>query len=229
MKPSVPVEKLSCRADRQASLGRLAANMSHNVNNPLTYVLNYIFILKETVKDEKAQAVLKKMEQGVNKAKATLQELVDLSRPPKDPVEDLRLKPVIAEAIDEFADKKGRGRTKIREAIDEHLKVRAPRLGLRLVVSALLENAAEAGAAEVRLEGRRQGGMAVLTVCDDGSGMEKEDLTRLFEPFFSTRTGGRGLSLYMSYNILRSFGADVWCSSEPGRGTEFNIILPVAP
>ena len=65
-----------------------------------------------------------------------------------------------------------------------------------------------------------------VLVIDNGCGIAPEDQKRIFEPFFSTRQGGTGLGLFLSLNFVRRCGGDLHVTSEPGRGSTFEIVLP---
>jgi signal transduction histidine kinase len=74
------------------------------------------------------------------------------------------------------------------------------------------------------------GGGVAIRVSDDGVGISAENLPRIFDPFFTTkRVGGTGLGLSVSYGLLRRYGGDIKVTSEPGRGTTFEVLLPEKP
>jgi signal transduction histidine kinase len=72
-------------------------------------------------------------------------------------------------------------------------------------------------------------GIVRLTIADTGVGIEKKNLERIFDPFFSTKEGGTGLGLALTHQIIEEHGGTITCESEVGRGTTFTISLPAAP
>jgi signal transduction histidine kinase len=91
----------------------------------------------------------------------------------------------------------------------------------------LLLNAVQAsppgGQVTVEAEAREQ---VHVRVIDNGCGIAPQDQKRIFEPFFSTRQGGTGLGLFLSLNFVRRWGGELHVTSEPGRGSTFEIVLP---
>jgi two-component system, NtrC family, sensor histidine kinase AtoS len=107
--------------------------------------------------------------------------------------------------------------------------VMAEPTGLEQVLINLVLNAREAGARQVRIEtapapGRP--GYLRVSVSDDGSGIEKDLVAKLFQPFFTTKPKGTGLGLWLSQRIIQDHGGHVVVESIPGEGTTFAIILP---
>jgi two-component system NtrC family sensor kinase len=94
------------------------------------------------------------------------------------------------------------------------------------IINNALDAMSENGHLEIRLEPRGQEAVSV-TIKDDGCGIPKEDLDRIFEPFFSRKAQGTGLGLSISYGIVEKLGGRISVASEVGRGTTFTIVLPV--
>jgi signal transduction histidine kinase len=68
-----------------------------------------------------------------------------------------------------------------------------------------------------------------VTVADSGAGIPPEQLERIFDPFFSTKSGGTGLGLAFTLQVLKEHGGSIRCQSEVGRGTTFSVCIPAAP
>jgi signal transduction histidine kinase len=102
---------------------------------------------------------------------------------------------------------------------------------LRAAFLNLLRNSREAmpggGAVTVRTRGGADGAVEV-EVADDGPGIPSADLGRIFDPFYSTKSGGTGLGLAFALQVVREHGGSIACRSEPGRGTAFTVRLPAA-
>ena len=105
---------------------------------------------------------------------------------------------------------------------------------LQQVLVNLLVNAAHAsdtgGRIAITTRNCDGGGGVAISVSDQGVGITAEHLPRIFDPFFTTkRVGGTGLGLSVSYGLLRRYGGDIKVTSEPGRGTTFEVLLPETP
>ncbi len=102
---------------------------------------------------------------------------------------------------------------------------------LRQVFLNLIRNGLDAmpegGCLQIRAFANPAAGTVVVEVEDRGPGIPPEHLGRIFDPFFSTKEGGTGLGLAVSYGIVRSHGGHIDVESEPGRGTRMRVVLPV--
>jgi len=111
--------------------------------------------------------------------------------------------------------------------------VRADPVAIDQIVHNLIANALQAmdrqaeGPRELRLSVRREGERAVLDVADTGPGLPPEVLSRLFEPFFSTREGGLGLGLTLSESLAQAQGGRLSAGAAPGGGAQFSLNLPL--
>ena len=80
---------------------------------------------------------------------------------------------------------------------------------------------------EIRIRAESKDSKVLVTLSDTGVGIDKEDLERVFDPFFSKKDGkGTGLGLSVSYGIIRDHDGEIWAESTPGAGTTFHIVLP---
>ncbi len=233
-------------ADRLATVGRLAANVGHEINNPLSYILsNLRFIRKELEQGDEAssperQEVLEAAtaaHEGAERIRLIVQELrMMLSRPDDVALGPVELGAVIRGAL-KLASREVGERAQLIEECEGVPAVwgNGPRLGQ--VVLNLLINAAHAIAPgkpaenEVRVVARANGAGGVLVeVRDTGSGIPPENLERIFEPFFTTKPAGEGtgLGLSVSHTIVTQMGGTIQVESEVGRGSTFRITLPLA-
>jgi two-component system NtrC family sensor kinase len=211
--------------EKLAALERLAAGIAHNVNNPLSYVVNYLFILKEKVKDENAGPLIEKIEDGVRRAKDVLHGLIDMSAPSREPFGTVDLRGSISRAVSFLSSEAEKVGVTMTSSFEGPSVVTASEKGIDEVLLNILTNAINAGASEVSMQGRGNDHDVLLLISDNGPGINKEHLRKVFEPYFSTRPRGTGLGLYTSYHIIKSFGGNIWCESAPGRGARFGIVL----
>ncbi len=233
-------------ADRLAAVGRLAAGVGHEINNPLAYILgNLRFVHRELgslsgAPDEEDRqewvAALAEATEGAERVRVIVQDLKMLSRP-----DDVALSPVNLAAVVQSAAKMAhhevRERARVVLECDGVPAVHANAARLGQVFLNLLINAAHAiepGRAqehEIRVVARVSApGHVTVEVRDTGSGIPAEHLKRVFEPFFTTKPVGvgTGLGLSVCHRIITSLGGGIRVESEPGRGTSFFITLPAA-
>lgn len=238
------------RADRLAALGTLASGVAHEINNPLTYVLgNVEFVVRRlrahAAKDDPALVApdaLKLAEalshaiEGVHRVRATLRDLMTFAHGNVNERSLVDVRAVLNSAI-QMAWHEIRHRAKLVRQLNDIPPVEANEARLGQVFLNLLVNAAQAipeGAAdkhEVRVVTRTgESGEAIIEISDTGEGMPQEVAARVFDPFFTTRSGARGggLGLSISHGIVRELGGDIELRSAPGRGSSFTLLLPSA-
>lgn len=216
------------QADKLGALGRLTAGIAHNVNNPLTYSLNYLYILSEVAVDEKTKELLKKAEEGIKKAKNVLEGLLDFSAPSEGEGAVIDVNEAIMEILAFLSNEIKKKNILIYTELGDNIKVRATKKAMEEVILNLIANSIDASAKKITIETYSEPHGIIITIADNGGGIDKEDLPKIFEPYFTTKPKGKGigLGLYMSYNIIKSLGGDIWCNSKKGTGTHFFILLP---
>lgn len=227
-------EKALAVAERLAAVGRLAADVSHEINNPLAIMKNYIYIIgrKKMKPDDPNQLYLKIIDGEIDRVARIIRSFNEFYKGSQaTSMEEIDLMAPLGEVL-AFCreDLEGKGIT-VEERIAESEKVMADKDKLKQVFLNLIKNAAEAmpDGGRLTVETKKGDGTISVSVTDTGMGISKEGLEKLFTPFFSTKgVKGTGLGLSVSYGIIKNFNGDIKVESEEGKGTTFRVVLPVA-
>jgi len=226
--------------DRLASLGRVAAGVAHEFNNPLAWVIGGIEQIRAGLAEREGHGDLLAIVEEVLEGTGRLAKIVRELRPtgPNAPLDPAGI--AVGETIDaaaRMAAHRIHRRGHLRIDVDPELpRVIADSTRLAQVLLNLIINSAESlpapgvGGGNVQVSATRDGDDVVVRVNDDGCGIEDVDLVRVFEPFYSTRTaqGGTGLGLWIGRSIVESFGGKLALRSERGVGTTVDVRLRVA-
>jgi signal transduction histidine kinase len=217
--------------ERLSSLGRLSTVVAHEIRNPLMIIKTSLRTLRrEDARPEQVTTAAKDIDEEITRLNRIVTEVLDFARPIKFDLAPADLNALAKDAA-RAAGAEG-GSTHIRLDLDPAIPpVTTDAERLRQALVNILGNAVQAVAgrqAEIRLRTRRIDGrhLSVL-VTDNGNGIAPEDLPRLFDPYFTTRRTGTGIGLAISRNIIEGLGGRITVASEPNRGTEVRIELPV--
>ncbi len=230
---TMTAEKLSL-VEKQVSVGRLAAGVAHEINNPLTAILTLSMLVRRKLpQDDPRRADLDIVCDEATRCRDIVQSLLDFARerPTRMDVVD------VGEVVEEtcaFVERYGAfaGMNLVASVTEEPFLVRGDAKQLQQVVTNLLLNAAEASApgdtVRIAVEEDSSGGFVHVVVEDHGRGIPADALQRIFEPFFTTKEGGTGtgLGLSVSLGIVQRHEGTIQIESEPGRGTRATVVLP---
>ncbi len=219
------------RAEHLATLGELAAGLAHEIRNPLAGIAGVIDIIGRDLPEKSpARDVLKEVKQEVMRVNRIVSDLLETARPkpPECRVADLNS---TAEHAVIFARQ---------QALSKPVKVELHKSGGQLLVEHdtgqihqvllnLMLNAIQAieGPGQVDVDVHTRDGVAVVGVSDTGQGIPAEHLPNIFRPFYTTKGRGTGLGLSLARRIVEDHGGKITVQSEPGRGSTFEVQLPL--
>lgn len=216
--------------EKLAGLGRIAAGVAHEVNNPLGGMLNCIDTLKKHPDDpELLRRYLNLLETGLNRIASTVRGLlVDLhyeaSPKPCDLACLFDLKDLVA------AEMEGRNvQLHWENALDREACLSCSCPHLQQIILNLTKNGVQAmpDGGTLAVRSRREARALVLEVEDTGIGISEQDQHHLFDPFFTNRPDGSGLGLWITFRLVQRMGGSIQVDSAPGRGSRFEVRLPL--
>jgi PAS domain S-box-containing protein len=230
--------------DKMASLGKLSASVVHEINNPIAGILNLTMLIKRISEEENISETdkdhfkkyLTLMETETRRISRIVSNLLAFSRQSKFELKSFNLNSVIEKTLILNSNLLKINSIKVNKIIDPSLpNLMGSEDQLQQVVMNLVSNAAEA------MEGKDGGKITIKTgyslhsnkieisIKDNGTGIPREDLPKLFEPFYTTKKKGKGVGLGLSvvYGIVNEHGGTINVESQPGEGTTFNLEFPL--
>ena len=216
------------RSEKLAGIGRLAAGVAHEMNNPLAVILGYARLLRRRTSGDVAED-LTVIEEEAERARDIVEGLLDLSRPLPPSREAVDLRATCDEVVSRLREAGVLG--EVRVSVEGEGSVEGHGDKLRQVVQNLVRNGVEAAGAggEVHVRVTGTGASAEVVVEDTGPGLDPAAAARLFEPFFTTKDRGTGLGLAVSRAIARAHGGDVMAGARSGGGATFTLRVPSSP
>lgn len=233
------------QSDRLASLGQLSASVAHEINNPLSGVLNLSKLMQRILTDDgvpasRVQEFRRYLSQVINETARVgriVSDLLAFSRRSKPQSKRTDLNEIVRNTISLLSHKLKLSNVEVEENLAPDLPaVRCDSSQMQQVVINLVMNGAEAtqprsqGKVIVRTSARPEEKIAVLEVEDNGEGIPPEFLSKIFDPFFTTKGEGKGVGLGLSvvYGIVEAHGGELEVNSSLGKGTVFTVTLPLA-
>jgi two-component system NtrC family sensor kinase len=236
------------QSEKMASLGQLVAGIAHEINNPLAFVLNNIFVVRESLgrleaeggagltadlqgRLEKDRRRLGDMQEGAERVKDLVTKLRTFSRLDEGQFKTINIHESI-ESVLLFLQHKMEGRIQVERHYNAPDSLACFAGELNQVLMNLIANAIDsiADTGTITITTRHEDGNFIALVRDTGKGIPEEIRHRIFEPFFTTKPPGEGtgLGLAVSYGIVKAHRGSIECFSVPGKGTEFILKIPLS-
>lgn len=223
------LERVAQQQERLSAIGRMAARVAHDINNPLSVVRGVAELMeKQAARTNDAQSMddSRLILHHIERCQRTVEQLLSYGRPVRLHAERHDLNVLCAEMSGRWQRQNPSAVLKLTPA-EEALPVAVDTLQLERVIDNLLDNARDAApAGGIELHLGQSDGMAVLQVLDTGPGFSEEARAHLFEPFHTTKRGGSGLGLASCLSIVRALGGDMSVGNGPGG--EVIVKLPLS-
>lgn len=235
------MEDAIAKSERLAAVGRMAAGLAHEIRNPLGSISGSIQIMRAALEHElkpphdRLMAIILRETDRLN---GIITRFLSYAQPNTRKMPNVHLASLIADAVTLFKnDHRYSGTVCVATDVDDRIRLACDPESLKQVFWNLMLNAAQAMpeggdiAIGVTVTEGRGGaaGECIITVADNGQGMDETAVSRIFEPFYTTKEGGTGLGLSTVQKIIEDHSGAISVHSKKGEGSAFSIRLPIAP
>ena len=237
-------DEMLMQSSKMAALGKMAAGIAHEINNPLAVIAEKAGWLKDLLVEEDVaqspnlkefQDTLGRIEYHVDRAKKVTHRLLGFARRMEPVSEKVDVNRVLDESVGFLENEARFLNINIQEDLDPNLPlITSDTTQLQQVFLNLMNNAIDAigkdGEINITTRYISRNNMLAIEIADNGPGIPKENLGKIFDPFFTTKEVGKGtgLGLSISYSIIEKLGGQIRVASGPDHGTTFSILLPVS-
>lgn len=225
-------QKILMEEDKMASIGRLAAGVAHEINNPLTTILTSAMLMQEdTDPDDPRYQELQTMANEALRCRKIVSNLLDFARQTEPTMKLTDVNKAIRKCVVLIRKQAAFNDVTVEENPAKDLpEISVDKAQIEQALINLILNAIEAtdpgGKVTINSRFASETSMVEITVSDTGKGISEEDIDRIFEPFFTTGESGTGLGLAITHGIVEQHGGRIDVKSKFGQGTSFTIRLP---
>ena len=222
------------RSRRLASIGRLAAGVAHEIRNPLSSIKGFATYFKERYQDvPQDQKTATIMIQEVDRLNRVVSQLLEFARPVSIKPQPTRLSAFIDDSsklIETRAAEKGivvtvNNSDRVDEVMTDPDRLNQVLLNIYLNAIESMDNGGEL---KIKLKSTKKSGDFEIQISDTGGGIDTQDLSKIFDPYYTTKSSGTGLGLAIAHNIVQAMGGKIEVASAPGTGTRFTIQIPIS-
>lgn len=229
------------KAEKLASVGRLATGLAHEIGNPIGIVLGYLDLLKKgDLTNGERQDFVERMESEITRINQIIRDLLDFSRLSSGAVTQVSVHDLIYETLEMLEPQPMMAHMQMKPILEAPRdRVWADPNRLKQVLINIVMNAADAMGGDDRADDMSTNILTIIThnrddslelrFMDTGPGIKPEDLARIFDPFYTTKEPGKGTGLGLSvcYSIIEGLGGEIHAESTPGKGTTIIVTIPL--
>ncbi|MDQ0298090.1 two-component system sporulation sensor kinase B [Salibacterium salarium] len=224
------INKRVIKAEKMEMVSHLAASVSHEVRNPLTVVRGFLqMIEQEGIPDEKRKKFMRLSMEEIDRADVILGNYLTFARPSPEHTQVLNIEKQIHKTLQIITPLANMNAVQIETYINNY-KTRGDEHNLQQCLINIKKNCIEAmpDSGKLRIETSKEESNLILTISDNGNGMTKEELSRVGEPYFTTKgREGTGLGMMAAFKIIETMNGSLNVASVPYEGTSFYIRLPL--
>lgn len=226
-------QELLVQSHKNTALGTLTSGIAHEINNPINNIvltLETLFEDNQTIPPEERLQLYQEALDQADRAGDLVNNLLDFSRVNPSRVEEINIEELINKTIRLFNNEFKMHRIKIsKELPGSFPTLYLDRSGLRQVLVNLLLNGVQAmpGGGQLKIILNRVKNEVRIDIADTGMGIPSENLSLIFNPFFTTKKDGAGLGLSISRDFLRKHGGRIEVQSTEGQGSTFSVTIPI--
>ena len=230
------------QSEKLASLGRMSAGIIHEINNPLNFATTGLFTLRNKGKylatEQQAEyaEILKDVEEGIKRVKTIVSDLRMFTHPETESRDQVEVSEAVSSAL-RFLSNDWKDRVEIDQQLDPHQTVWANKNKMIHLFTNLLQNSLDAlktksfengEKPKIQIKGQTSNGRSVVSIHDNGPGIDSQHLDKIFDPFFTTKDVGEGMGLGLSicYRIVQDCDGRVSVKTDKGKYCEFTLEFP---